>query len=148
MIIISIQLCWCNTNVQDSFLGYWKYYISEAGQLAFHQYDDDKIHDPYASERSTFSFIGVIDGSSALDGWDSSFAAACNTRFWTSKDEGEVESPMPLVSNFPAIHEYATAPTLAGPNNNLMRGYKDGTKISLPVAEIRSSAFLYEETRR
>lgn len=80
----------------------------------------------YASERSTFSFLGVIasaDGSSESDGLDSCFAAACNTRLWTSDDEGEVGSPMPLVSNFPETHENAWAPNVTGASNNLQEAF-------------------------
>lgn len=57
--------------------------------------------------------------SSVSDGWDSCFAAACNTRVWTSNDEGDVGSPMLLVSSFPVTHENAWAPILTGASNNL-----------------------------
>lgn len=79
----------------------------------------------YASERSTLSVTAPAESgngscvSSVSEGWDSCFAAACNTRFWTSKDEGDVGSPMPFDSNFPAAHEYAWAPSLTGVSNNL-----------------------------
>lgn len=81
----------------------------------------------YASERSTFSFIwatGSADGSWVLsesDGWDSSLAAACNTRFWTSMDEGDVGSPGRFVSIFPAAHENAWPPSLTGVSSSLQR---------------------------
>lgn len=58
---------------------------------------------------------------SISDGWDSCFAAACNTRFWTSNDEGDVGNPMPFDSNFPAAHENAWVPSLTGASNNLKR---------------------------
>ena len=80
---------------------------------------------PYASDRSTFSVTGIVDSGdgswipSASGGWDPCFAAACKTRFWTSKDEGDVGSPMRFVSNFPAAHENAWAPTLTGASSSL-----------------------------
>lgn len=75
----------------------------------------------YASDRPTFSSIGVCD-SSASNGWDSCFAAACNTRLWTSDDDdGEIGSPLPLVSTFPAAHETACAPSFTGESNKLHR---------------------------
>ena len=80
---------------------------------------------PYASDRSTFSVTGIVDSGdcswmpSVSGGWDPCFAAACKTRFWTSKDEGDVGSPMRFVSNFPAAHENAWAPTLTGASSSL-----------------------------
>lgn len=79
----------------------------------------------YASERSTFSFTGIVASGdesgrpSALDGWDSCFAAAWRTRFWTSEDDGDVGSPMRFVSSFPAAHVNAWAPSLTGASNSL-----------------------------
>lgn len=78
----------------------------------------------YASERSTFSFTGVAEsdnesGMLSSDGWDSCFATACRTRFWTSDDDGDVGNPIPFVSNFPAAHVNAWAPTFTGASNNL-----------------------------
>ena len=67
----------------------------------------------YASERSNFSPTGIVasdDGLARLstsDGLDSCFAAAWRTRFWTANEDGDVGSPMPLVSNFSAAHENA-----------------------------------------
>jgi len=68
--------------------------------------------------------VGSETGSwlpSLSDGWDSCFAAACNTRFWTSNEEGDVGNPKPFDSNFPAAHENALAPSLTGESNNLWR---------------------------
>lgn len=76
----------------------------------------------YASERSTLSVTAPAESgndSSVSEGWDSCFAAACNTRFWTSEDKGDVGSPMRFVSNFPAAHEYAWAPSVTGASKNL-----------------------------
>lgn len=45
--------------------------------------------------------------SSPSKGCDSCFAAACKTLLCTSDDEGDVDRPIPLLSNFPAAHEIA-----------------------------------------
>jgi len=76
----------------------------------------------YASERSTFSFdSGDWFWTSISDVWDSCFAAACRTRFWTSEDEGDVGKPMRLFSSFPAAHENAWTPSLTGERKRLQR---------------------------
>lgn len=68
----------------------------------------------YASETSTLfkASSGDDDASWRLsdvssEGLDSCLAAACKTRLRTSEDEGEVGSPTPFVSSFPAAHEKA-----------------------------------------
>lgn len=79
----------------------------------------------YASDRPTFSSIVAVEertlscDSSESKGWDSCLAAACNTRFWTSNDDGETGSPFPLLSTFPAARETACAPSFTGDSNKL-----------------------------
>lgn len=80
----------------------------------------------YASERSIFSFVAAAASSeggslvsSVSDGWDSCFAAACNTLLWTSDDEGIVGNPLRFVSSFPAAHEIAWPPSLTGTSSSL-----------------------------
>lgn len=66
---------------------------------------------------------------SLSEGWDSCFAAACSTRFWTSNDEGDVGNPMPFDSNFPAAHENAWPPILTGASNKNLYGTEEDKEV-------------------